>query len=213
MEQKQTHTHSSSGDQINVCDNFKYLGVNILDPEQLFADRRRLAWIAAQSLRSLFNSPASDTTKLRLFRAVVESVLLYGLEAVPMTDTRENIINRSHRCLMRFALGIHYPDLIPSDELYARTRVSPLNVTLRQRRLMLTGHVLREDARHIVEGESRTPLALMLAYPPIELFRRGMGRLATLRQTYITDLQAVGLALTNVHTVDKKTYRQMVLSV
>ena len=201
-----------SGESITVCSDFKYFGAHVLNPDKQFAERRKLAWVAARSLRQIFNSPASDCTKTRLFQSVVESVLLYGLEAIPITVTREAAMDRSHRCLLRYALGIHYPVLIGNDELYARSRVPPLSTTLRQRRLLLLGHILREDARRVAEKEERTPAALVLEHVPTETFRRGMSQLVTLRDTFVNDLQLLGLRSNTVHNVHKHTYRRDVLS-
>ena len=202
-----------SGDIIAVCDDFKYLGAAVLDPDTLFAERRRLAWASARSLRAIFNSPATDITKVRLFKAVVETVLLYGLEAVPLTATRESVMNASHRCLLRYALGVHYPEHISTAALYTRAGVPPLSTVLQRRRLTLLGHVLRDDARHKVQNLPRTPLALVLTTPPIEPFRRGMAQLKTLELTYTEDLQALGLSITNVHTVNKTQFKREVRSI
>ena len=202
-----------SGETIRVCQDFRYLGANVLDPDNLFGERRRLAWVAARSLRCIFHSPAKDITKVLIFRCIVETVLMYGLEAIPLTNTREAAMDASHRCLLRYALGIHYPEKIGVEPLYARTGVPPLSTSLRRRRLSLVGHVLREDARLISEVAPRTPLALVLQTPPLEPFRRGMSQLKTLTDTFTEDLQALGLCFDNVHTIQKKQFKRDVLSI
>ena len=127
-------------------------------------------------------------------------MLLYGLESVPMTESRERAIDASHRSLARYALGIHHPDALTTVELYAKPPMTRLSSVLRQRRLMLVGHALRDDKRRIASDEPRTPLALTLTHSPIEPYRRGMGNMVTLRQTFTEDLQAIGLVVSNVHT-------------
>ena len=202
----------STGEEIRVCDEFTYLGVKVMDPDSLTGERRTQAWRAARSLSKLFHSTAADSTKARLFKSVVESVLSYGLEAVPVTPTRAAALDRSHRCLLRYAPGVHFPETISNTEVYARTRILPLSVTLRRNRFLLLGHIIRDDARRLRSHLPRTPLGLVLANPPTEPFRHGMARLHTLHQTFLSDLQALGLSIDNITITPKNSYRWRVLS-
>ena len=201
-----------TGETISVCDDFKYLGAQVLSPDSLFADRRAQAWRAAHMLRPVFNSNATDGTKIRLFRATVESILLYSLETIPMTASREMTINSSFRRMLRFALGIHYPSILTNEELQARSGVPELSAILRRRRLMLVGHILREDARHLADGEPRTPLPLILAYEPQEMLRRGMGNYISLNKTLHEDAHQIGLTRPQIAQLNKNDFRFRVLS-
>ena len=62
----------------------------------IVSDRRAQASRATKLLRPVFNSQARDSIKIRLFRATVETILFYGLEAVPMTETRERTLDGTH---------------------------------------------------------------------------------------------------------------------
>ena len=97
--------------------------------------------------------------------------------------------------------------------LYDRACIPPLTTVLQQRRLMLLGHVLREDARHKEQNLSRNPIATVLTTPPVEPFRRGMSQLKTLIATYTDDLQALGLSISNAHTVNKTQFKREVRSI
>uniref|UniRef100_A0A1I8I4S8 Calmodulin n=1 Tax=Macrostomum lignano TaxID=282301 RepID=A0A1I8I4S8_9PLAT len=95
----------------------------------------------------------------------VETVLTYGLEAVPMTATREASLEACHRHLLRNALGIRFPERVSNAELMARTRVPCLGRTLQRRRQMLIGHCLRAHTRG-----TGPPLADLLPQPAFLAF-------------------------------------------
>ena len=111
------HTSASlilpGGGTVKNCRDFKYLGSLVISPEAIISDRRAQAWRASHLLRRYFNSAAADNSKVRLFRAAVEPILLYGLEAVPMTPSREQDLDAHYRALLRNAIGVHYPTRSP----------------------------------------------------------------------------------------------------
>lgn len=201
-----------SGEQIKTCEDFKYLGAQMLSPDKLFAERRAQAWRAANNLRPIFHSEATDQTKIRLFRATVEPILAYSLEAVPITETRAKMINASYRRLLRYSLGIHFPDTVSNNDLKRRTNIPDFTDLLRRRRLSLLGHTLREDARRMCNEEPRIPLALVLDHPPVEPFRRGKANMQSLMRTYEDDMNYLGLTKSQICTIQKDDYRSRVLS-
>lgn len=172
-----TSLQLKSGAVIRPTTSFKYLGINTDDASSVVAERRGSAWTAAIALRSIFCSNAKDRTKIRLFRAVVESVFAYGLETLPMTPTMESNINASYRQLQRYALGIRYPDKISDECLKNRTRLDDFSNILEGRRRNLVGHVLR------MKNRSHTPLCKLIESYPTDRRRRGHGRTITLHKT------------------------------
>ena len=178
-----------SGEYVPVCQDFKYLGNWLMLPDSILADRRAQAWRASYLLRKFFNSKARDDTKTRLFRAVVEPILLYGTEALPMTETRERALDASYRALLRFALGIHYPQRVSNQALLERAKIPALSSTLRQRRQRLLGHCLRSYGRG-----NEVPFALTLLHRPNERLRRGQARTVTVTSTYAEDLAKLGMS-------------------
>uniref|UniRef100_A0A1I8HIG2 Reverse transcriptase domain-containing protein n=1 Tax=Macrostomum lignano TaxID=282301 RepID=A0A1I8HIG2_9PLAT len=177
-----------NGEAISTCSDFRYLGTLVMSPEAIIADRRTQAWRAMHHLRPIFTSGGRDDLKIHLFRAAVEPILLHGMEAVPMTTTRERALDAMHRNLLRKALGVRYPTVLSTAQLMARSKSPSLSATLRRRRQALLGHCLRRFAR----GDDN-PLGLAILHPPTERFRRGQGRTQTLRETLVADLEAIGL--------------------
>lgn len=158
-----------NGEALKTCEDFVYLGSKMANPDKAISQRRGLAWTAAHKLAPLFHAPVSDDVKLRLFRAAITPVLLYGLEAMPLTNTRADALDAAHRALARFALGIHYPEVVTNAEL-ARLGVSSATDALQARRDQVMTRIRDESA-----------LKIVLAHPPTEMLRRGMSNLKTLR--------------------------------
>ena len=179
---------TTSGTTLTACDEFTYLGCNVADSTSAFQRRRQLAWVAARKLTEVWNSSTSDGAKMQLFKSTIESVLLYSCEALVFTDSLGKRINASHRALMRYSLGIHYPERLSNENLYSRTEAPPATVTLQRKRLCLFGHVSRRP---------ELPLAILLNPHNLatEPYRQG----GALRLTYHTqltdDLNAIGLTI------------------
>ena len=66
-------------------ENFFYLGSEIESTDKEIKLRIAKSWAAQDKLSSIWKSPLSTTLKRNFFRAVVESVLLYGSEAWTLT--------------------------------------------------------------------------------------------------------------------------------
>ena len=110
---------------------------------------------------------------MQLFKATVEPVLLYSCEALVVTETMGNRIDASHRALVRYCLGVHYPERLTNVNRYARAQATPATVTLTRSRLRLVCHALRRPD---------LPLAVFINphNQATEPFRRG----GALRHTY-----------------------------
>ena len=168
------------------CTDFCYLGCNVGDSKRAFQRRRQVAWGAARKLTTVWNLEASDAAKMQLFQSTVQTVLLYSCEALTLTDTLASRLDASHCSLVRYCLGVRFPERLSSTDLYVRAQVAPATTTLKRCRLHIVGHALRRP---------EVPLAVLL-HPknqPSEPFRRG----GALRRTYYSqitdDLNSMGL--------------------
>ena len=70
-----------------------YLGSRIRDSESDIRVRKGRAWGACHTLKKLWNSKLRKSIKIRVFTALVESVLLYGSETWTMTKRLENMVD------------------------------------------------------------------------------------------------------------------------
>ena len=71
---------SKSGVAIGKVDDFLYLDSWIRNSEKDIKVRKAKAWVACHKLDKVWKSNLTNSLKIRLFTATVESVLLYGLE-------------------------------------------------------------------------------------------------------------------------------------
>ena len=123
----------------------KYLG-SYLDTVSDITRRKQLSNVAYNSQKiTLESKKLSPKTKIRLFRAYIESIFLYNSEIWTMSKRLENDIDVFQRNLLRRILKIRYPYIISNEELYNRTEIEPWSLTIKRRRLRWLGHLMRLD--------------------------------------------------------------------
>ena len=136
------HVCFVNGDPVDSCDKFRYLGVPTSNAETVFHSRLSKAWTLTTKLRLNFNLKVNDAIKIGLCRSAVESILLHRLECLQLTLTLQEKHDAVYRHILRYAVGVHFPDCICNAEL-TRTGATALSKTHRQRRLRLVVHDLR----------------------------------------------------------------------
>ena len=66
-----------SGYTLKICNDFLYLGVSTKTPLNVVKEKNGQAWFAIGKFRPIFISKISDTNKMRLSRAMVETIAAY----------------------------------------------------------------------------------------------------------------------------------------
>ena len=164
------------GQPIELVNDFLYLGAKIRNSEEDIATRKKKAWTACHSLKSVWKSDPRKDLKIRLFTATVESVLLYGSETWTMTKRLTKIVDGCYTRMLRMALNVNqYMMRISNSELYGN--LPKVSSKVAQRRLRLAGHAQRHP---------EITLHSVLLWEPLH-GRDGRGRP---RQTYIDTLRA-----------------------
>ena len=121
----------------------KLLGTK-LDTKKDIISRKNKVWQPIQKFNHYFRSKRlSIPHKIRIFKAYVETTLLYNSETWALTATLEESLNSFHRRILRIAINIRYPKKISSKNLYILTKETPISDRIRKRRIALFGHVLR----------------------------------------------------------------------
>jgi hypothetical protein len=164
----QLHTREGPIDWVS---SFTYLGATIPDMHKDFLERKAKAWSAMHRLTTVWTSNASITLKGRLFRSLVEPVLLYGAESWALSPTAEKKVDEAHAHMLRCALGKQWPDRTKTAELYTLAGVVKLSSRLREVR----ERIVLESALRIERGNQQ-PLDLVLLWRPTEKFSRGKHR-------------------------------------
>ena len=127
---------------IQQVEDYKYLGSWLKDSHKDFKIRRDLAWKAHKKLFRIWKSKTiTREVKINIFRATVESVLLYNATTWTMTGGLEKSSDGAYTKLLRYALNISWRDHVKNVDLYGT--LPKVSVRLRERRLAFAGHCWR----------------------------------------------------------------------
>ena len=98
---------SRSGETIERVDDFLYLGARINSSEADITVRKAKAWAACHRLKKIWKSDLRKEIKIRLFVALIESVLLYGAETWTMTKKLDKVLDGCYTRMLRMALNVN----------------------------------------------------------------------------------------------------------
>ena len=110
---------------------------------------------------------------MRLFRATVESVLLYGAQCWTLTVAQTRSLDGTYTRLLRKALNVHFSAHMTNADLYRQ--IPPVSASLAKRRMQFAGHCYRRFDQ---------PVHSAMFYNPSGVFRRG----GHVRLTYMKQL-------------------------
>jgi hypothetical protein len=132
------------GAEIAIIEDFKYLGSRVANTEADVKMRIGLAWTAFNKLKHILTSKlVVIDTKLRLFDAVFQSIVLYGAESWLLNDALASKLDVYARNRYRIILGSNQSeDHVTNEELYKRTNRRPVKATIPERQLRFVGHCL-----------------------------------------------------------------------
>ena len=82
--------------------------------------------------------------KVMLFRATLETILLYGSQTWALTSAEEREINGTYTRMLRKVKNINWKAKLTNKQLYGKLK--PITDTIRERRLRLAGHVHRDQS-------------------------------------------------------------------
>ena len=106
------------GTALKEVEYFTYLGSNISSTEKDVMIRIAKAWSALNRFRTIWKSSLPDNTKRTFFRAVVESVLIYGSTAWTLTKHLEDKLDGTYTRMLRAILNKSWKQHPTNDQLY-----------------------------------------------------------------------------------------------
>ena len=131
------------GSEIVRVDEFKYLG-GYTNTAYDVKTRIGRAWGAAHSLRKVCTAPIHRSTKLKVFKVVVGSILLYGAESWSLTSTHSKKLDGNYTRLLRTALDVSWKSHTTNKALY--DPLPRITTVIRKHRLALAGHMRHDEA-------------------------------------------------------------------
>lgn len=85
--------------------------------------------------------------RLKLYSALVRSVLMYNSCTWGMSTTDNKNINSYHRRQLRRVLGVKYPTTMRNEKVYKLSKTRPLSIDITKARWKMFGHTLRMPER------------------------------------------------------------------
>ncbi|BHF66313.1 hypothetical protein SprV_0200932900 [Sparganum proliferum] len=141
--------------QLEEVDSFKYLGARLLpngqSKDEIVSRIDATRWVFSNLRKCLWNRrDLSIATKIRVYRASVRSVLLYGCEcwALRVEDERKLEVF-DHHCL-RIILRVKFTDFVSNETVRARCdNIAEITQAIQERRLRWFGYVLRRPPQEL----------------------------------------------------------------
>lgn len=155
--------HALDGSVIEKVDDFKYLG-GWTDTCHDIEVRKAQAWGAMHALSKVWKAPIQKSTKIKIFKQSVESILLYSSDSWSLTKSLEKSLDGTYTRMIRMVQNISWREHMTNKQLYGK--LSPLSSIIRQRRLALAGHIMRHEE----------PATQVLLWDPEEKRRVGRPR-------------------------------------
>ena len=144
-----------AGKPLKLDDIFTYLGSNIASTEKDVNIRIGKAWGALDGLHIIWKSNIPDEMKREFFRAIVESVLMYGSNTWTLTKRLEPKIDGTYTRMLQAALNISWKKHPTKQRLYGH--LPRITGAIKERRTRFAGHCWRSKYEIISDVLLWTP--------------------------------------------------------
>ena len=148
----------------------------------------------------------SVNTKLKVYRAVVLTTLLYGSETWTIYSRHAKQLNSFHMNCLRRLLRIKWQDKVADTEILERTGLSTIHTLLQRNQVRWTGHVIRMD-------NGRIPKQLL--YGELSKGKRSVGgQKKRFKDSLKASLKTLGFNLTNweLLALDRPLWRRLTIA-
>ncbi|XP_065319087.1 uncharacterized protein LOC135927079 [Gordionus sp. m RMFG-2023] len=141
------------GNVIKKVDNIKYLGVMLNNKGECKEEMK----IRTQKAKRAFymymkiwrSKKISVFTRLRLFNSTIIPILLYGSDIWEANKTDLRRIQSFINNCLRTINGIFYPRVISNSNLWRNASHTPINITLKKRRIQFLAHIIRNSDHNL----------------------------------------------------------------
>ena len=193
----------------------KLLG-SYLDTEKDITSRKCRTLLTLRKFEKIFKSnQICRKIKIRTFNIYITCIFLYNSETWSLNKSGEKKIDSFHRRLLRYAIGIQWPDQISNEELKRVTNTEPWSITIRRRRLNLLGHILRLPTETPIQKsiqEAFTPCKNKVGHPKHTWLRTIKEDLARINVNIkLQDIRSINI-LVNL-TQDRDNWRKTIKEV
>ena len=162
---------SINGETLESVQEFVYLGTNINVKNSMNRELQRRLQAGAGAFGKLRARVWSShnlrlQTKCQVYRAVVMTSMLYGLEASTLYKKQIRMLTSLQVRHLRTVMGISWQDFVPSTEILRRANLPSMETIIAANCIRWAGHVTRMD-------NSRIPKIVM--YSELRVGSRSVG--------------------------------------
>ena len=145
---------SISNNNVETVQDFIFLGSNVPSTSADIKRRISLANIAFGRLKQNIWSrrDVSIALKIRLYKALILPIAIYGAETWPLTKQDEHKLSVFENNCIRTILGVRLQDRVSLIQLRRRAKLkTPIALVIKKRRLSWFGHVARLPEESLVK--------------------------------------------------------------
>lgn len=151
-----------NGQDLNKVDHFKYLGSYVSADSDTLHDARMKTSGAWQKWRQvtgiLCDRRMPSNLKSKIYKTVVRSVALYGMECWVATKKHERTLHAMEMRMLRWMLGLTRIDHVMNADVHKVLGVAPITDKMQEGQLRWFGHALHREEDSI----ARTALDLKI---------------------------------------------------
>jgi len=201
-----------SNQKIEIVEYFTYLGNNVTRDQRLDKEieiRLRKASLAFNMLRFAIwhRRSVTITAKLRIFRACVLPVLVYGSETWSIPTTHEKRMTTFYRRCLRTSIGVNLGDRLSNEKLLEITGQPPIENIILRNRLRWFGHANRAVTDN---NESSLIKKIMFSYFHSEKRPTNIGIRKRWEKKVAHDIQMLGIKNWRRSIVEKNRWREAI---
>ena len=138
------HTISSlNNTTLKQVEDYKYLGSYISSSLKDFHTRKGITWYACNDLHNIWTSKLATSFKLKIFKAAVEPILLYGSETWTLSKQAERRLDGTYTRLLMRAQNLSWKRHPTKAQIYGN--LPPVSSLAQARRVQFADHCLRAE--------------------------------------------------------------------
>ena len=136
-----------TGTSLKQVGDYKYLGSYISSSDKDFNTRKGMTWSACYDMHKIWSSRLTNDFEIKLFRATVETILLYGSETWRLSRKLERRLDGTYTRLLMRAQNLSWKRHPKIAQIYGKLpRVYTL---VKSRRVQFAGRCFRADSEII----------------------------------------------------------------
>ena len=115
----------------------------LLHKKQEWKRQKQLTIKAMLKLRKIWNSSITRNKKLRIYKAYVQSIMLFGCSTRAMDKGMVRSVDSFNRKMVRYVCGVYWPNCMKTETVNAL--IEPASQIVTRRSWQMLGHILRMD--------------------------------------------------------------------